>query len=138
LPVGPLDVPGGVPNDALLDGGVTFRPVSPMVCVFNVEPAVDVEVLASFGLPGVVSFSVAPPVPGGLFCCAIAPAIGNASKPAANSIEREIVFIAAFPFRLLSIKRSGQDLALQHHENSIVSVASIWIARRGLFSYILN
>jgi hypothetical protein len=135
LPVGPLDDPGCVPSDALSDGGVIFFPVSPMVWVFRVDPAVDVEVLASFGLPGVVLFSVVPPVPGGLFCCAIATVIGSASKPAANRMEREIECITAFPFRLLSIKRSSSGCAPQHHENSIVSLPFPHCKRQGLFSH---
>jgi hypothetical protein len=79
--------------------------VSPTVVSFSVEPPEAVEAgaedLASGGLPGAVLFSVAPSVVDWLFCCAIAPSMGNASKPATNITARGMVFIVA----VLSVRR---------------------------------
>jgi hypothetical protein len=62
-----------------------------------VEPVDGPDALASAGPPAVVPF-IAEPLPAPLFCCAVAPATGNANKPVASNIEHEIGVIAE-PFR---------------------------------------
>lgn len=126
--------PGGRP-----DSGMAFRPGSLMVVLSAVTPGglPDPGTAVWFGSrmmvlsdvtpgglpdpgttllaasPVVVSFGAEPGVGDGAFCCAMAPASGNASKPVASNVERKIEITAA-SFRLGRRCPSRGDIRQTH------------------------